>query len=59
MQKRGATPFLLNYGEKMASKEKKTYPIKFINVVNKCVYLANNADEEKTYNDNPNYKLDS
>ena len=49
---------LFNLGENlMAKKETKktSYPIKYLNNVNKCVYVANNAEEEKEFKDNPEY----
>tara|TARA_R100000315_G_C5227476_1_gene138485 strand:+ start:1440 stop:1571 length:132 start_codon:yes stop_codon:yes gene_type:complete len=40
----------------MAKKETKTsYPVKYLNNVNKCVYVANNAEEEKKFKDNKDY----
>ena len=41
----------------MAGKTTKTYPIKYINTVNKCIYFAKNAEEEKKFKDNSDYTL--
>ena len=33
-----------------------TYPVQYLNVINKCVYTAKNATEEAEYKDNSEYE---